>query len=53
MKKGESWNVVHPGNSVSVEQELLKAGDVHRDYSMNTRDFEVFHRMFMTSVKGS
>jgi flagellar basal-body rod protein FlgB len=53
MRKGESWNVVHSGNSVSVEQELLKAGDVHRDYSLNTAISKSFHRMLLVSVKGS
>lgn len=52
MRKEESWEVVHSGNSVSLEQEMLKAGDVNRDYSLNTAIVKSFHRMFMTSAKG-
>lgn len=51
-RKSESWDVVHSGNTVSVEQEMLKAGEVNRDYSMNTAVVKAFHRMFISSVKG-
>ncbi|MEW6645310.1 MAG: flagellar basal body rod protein FlgB [Pseudomonadota bacterium] len=50
-RKENSWEVVHSGNSVSLEQEMLKAGDVNRDYSLNTAIVKSFHRMFMTSSK--
>jgi flagellar basal-body rod protein FlgB len=43
--------VVHSGNSVSLEQEMLKAGDINQDYSLNTAIIKSFHRMFMTSTK--
>jgi flagellar basal-body rod protein FlgB len=33
--KGRTWDVFHSGNNVSVEQELLKAGEVNRAYSLN------------------
>ena len=39
------------GNSVSLEQEMLKAGDINRDYSLNTAIVKSFHRMFMSSMK--
>ena len=51
MRKEKSWETVHSGNSVSLEQEMLKAGDINRDYSLNTAIVKSFHRMFMTSVK--
>ena len=51
-RKSESWEVVHSGNSVSIEQEMLKAGEVNRDYSMNTAVVKAFHRMFIASSKG-
>jgi flagellar basal-body rod protein FlgB len=50
-RKENSWEVVHSGNSVSLEQEMLKAGDVNKDYSLNTAIIKSFHRMFMSSVK--
>ena len=51
IRKEKSWEVVHSGNSVSVEQEMLKAGDINRDYSLNTAIVKSFHRMFMNSTK--
>ena len=45
--KKQSWEVVHSGNSVSVEQEMIKAGDVNRDYSMNAAIVRSFHRMLL------
>jgi flagellar basal-body rod protein FlgB len=50
-RKEDSWEVVHSGNSVSLEQEMLKAGDINRDYSVNTAIIRSFHRMFMSTVK--
>ena len=49
--KKDSWEVVHSGNSVSLEQEMIKAGDVNRDYSLNTAIVRSFHRMFLSSAK--
>jgi len=51
--KGDSWEVVHSGNSVSVEQEMLKASEINRGYSLNTNIVRSFHRMYLMSVKGS
>lgn len=42
----------YSGNTVSLEQELAKAGDVNRDYSLNTNIVQAFHRMFLSAVKG-
>ena len=50
-RKEQSWEVVHSGNSVSLEQEMLKAGDVNKDYSLNTAIIKSFHRMFMSTAK--
>ena len=50
--KKESWEVVHSGNSVSVEQEMIKAGDVNRDYSMNAAIVRSFNRMLLSGLKG-
>jgi flagellar basal-body rod protein FlgB len=49
--KKDSWEVVHSGNSVSVEQEMVKAGDVNRDYSLNTAIMRSFQRMLLASAK--
>ncbi|MEY9272143.1 flagellar basal body rod protein FlgB [Bradyrhizobium diazoefficiens] len=49
--KKDSWDVVHSGNSVSLEQEMIKGNDVNRDYSMNSAVVRSFHRMLLSSVK--
>lgn len=50
--RADSWAVTHSGNSVSVEQELIKAGEVARDHSLTTSVVKSFHRMILMSVKG-
>ena len=47
-----SWGVVHSGNSVSLEQEMLKAGEVSGQYSLNTSVVKAFHRFLLTATKG-
>lgn len=47
----EPWDVTHSGNSVSLEQELLKANDVNRAYRLNTSVLKAFHRMILASAK--
>ncbi len=49
--KKDSWEVVHSGNSVSLEQEMIKGSDVSRDYSMNAAVVRSFHRMLLSSAK--
>lgn len=48
----DAWDVVHSGNSVVLEQELIKAGEVNRSYALNAGITKAFHRMLMTSAKG-
>ena len=49
----EGWETTESGNSVSLEQEMIKAGDIHREFSMNTSLVRAFHGMLMASVKAS
>jgi len=51
VKKGDSWLVTHSGNSVSIEQELMKAGEVARKHALNTSIAKSFHRMYLASLK--
>lgn len=39
------------GNSVNVEDEMVKAGDVNRDYALNTNIVKAFHKMLLTAMK--
>lgn len=53
VKKADTWDTVYSKNSVSLEQELLKAGEVNRQHSLNTNIVKTFHRMLMSSVRTS
>jgi flagellar basal-body rod protein FlgB len=46
------WGVVHSGNSVSLEEQMLKSGEVSGAYARNTSVFKTFHRMLLTSSRG-
>ncbi len=46
------WQVVHSGNSVSLEEQMLKAGEVSGAYSRNTSVMKTFHRMLLASSRG-
>ena len=51
VSKTEPWETTHSGNSVSLEQELINAGDVNRAYRLNTGIAKAFHRMLLASAK--
>ena len=53
VKKDGSWEIMHSGNSVSLEQELAKAGTVNREHSLNTSIVKSFHRMIMASTRSA
>jgi flagellar basal-body rod protein FlgB len=50
--QGQSWETQHSGNSVSLEQEMIKAGEVKGAFSLNTAVVKSFHRMLLMSSKG-
>jgi flagellar basal-body rod protein FlgB len=52
VKEAEAWEIHHSGNSVSLEQELLKANEVSGDYSLNRSISKAFNRMLLASLKG-
>jgi flagellar basal-body rod protein FlgB len=39
------------GNSVTVEEELVKAGEVRKDLQLNTAIVKAFHRMIMMTSR--
>lgn len=51
VKNSDSWDVVHSGNSVNLEQEMMKAGDVNRAHALNVNIVRSFHQMLMNAVK--
>lgn len=48
----QTWDTVHSGNSVTLEQEMLKSSEVSGQYTLNTSIAKAFHRFFLTSIKG-
>jgi len=49
----DSWDVTNSGNSVSVEQELMKSDEVNRAFSLDVSIVRAFHRMMLESVKST
>jgi flagellar basal-body rod protein FlgB len=47
----QGWEVYHSGSNVSAEQELIKASEINRAYTLNTNVVKAFHRMLLTSSK--
>ena len=45
------WDVVHSGNSVSIEEQLMKSGEISRDQALNGGVVKAFNRMLALSVK--
>jgi flagellar basal-body rod protein FlgB len=51
VKTSESWDVVHSGNSVNLEQDMMKAGEVNRAHALNVNIVRSFHQMLINAVK--
>jgi len=51
VQDSDTWDITHSGNSVSMEQELIKAGEVNRAFRLNTSVAKAFHRMMLASAK--
>lgn len=51
-KSAETWEVLQSSSAVSLEQEMLKAGDVSRQHNLDTAVVKSFHRMLMAAVRG-
>jgi flagellar basal-body rod protein FlgB len=52
LRADDSSEVLASGNSVNLEKEMIKAGEVNRSYSLNTNVVKAFHRMLLSSTKG-
>jgi len=39
------------GNSVDLEQEMLKVGEINRSFTLNNNIKRVFHQMFLAALK--
>lgn len=47
-----SVNATHSGNTVSLEREFAKTGDISRSFELNTGILKAFNRMLLMSAKG-
>lgn len=47
-----AWQTYDSGNSVSLESELVKAGEVNSAFALNNNVIKAFHRMLLSSTKG-
>jgi len=53
LEKQDSATAVLPsGNTVAIEDELVKAGEVRRAFELNAAVVKAFHRMLLMSAKG-
>lgn len=48
---GSPWDVTLSGNSVNLEQELMKANDVNRSYTLTTSIAKSFQHMYLMTAK--
>jgi flagellar basal-body rod protein FlgB len=49
---GTGWETTHSGNNVSLEAELLKAGENRRQFALDAGIVKTFHRLFLAGLKG-
>jgi flagellar basal-body rod protein FlgB len=47
----DSWDITYSGNSVSIDQELMKAAEVNKAFSLDSSIVRAFHRMLLTAVR--
>ena len=48
----DDWQTYDSGNTVSIEKELVKAGEVNSAFALNNSVVKTFHRMLLASAKG-
>lgn len=45
------WEITDSGNSVSLENELMKSGSVNQEYKLTTNIIKAFDSMFSSAIK--
>lgn len=46
-KPADGWETTHSGNTVSPEQELMKAGEIRGAFTLDTNILRAFHNMWL------
>lgn len=52
LRETDAPKLMPSGNTVAIEDEFVKAGEVRREFEMNAAIVRSFHRMLLTAVKG-
>lgn len=47
----DGFEVTESGNSIGLEQEMAKAGEINREYALTTNLVKSFHAMLMSALK--
>lgn len=47
----DSWDITYSGNSVSLEQEMMKVNEIARDHALTTSIMKSMHQMMLLSAK--
>jgi flagellar basal-body rod protein FlgB len=50
--KADTWEVTDSGNSVGLENELIKAANINQQYKLTTNIMKAFDAMFSSALKG-
>lgn len=50
VREGDTWDITHSGNTVSIDEQLMRASETSRRYELNMTLMRTFHRMILTSV---
>ena len=45
------FDVTETGNSVGIEQQMMKTGEINREYALTTNIVKSFHAMLMASLR--
>ncbi|MDQ0348940.1 flagellar basal body rod protein FlgB [Ancylobacter vacuolatus] len=53
VRDADSWEVSESGNTVSLDQEMVKAAETSGAFTLNTSVVRAFHRMVLSSVRNA
>lgn len=46
----DTWDITHSGNTVSLDEEMVKSGQANRDHQLSISVMSTFHRMMLQAV---
>jgi flagellar basal-body rod protein FlgB len=51
-RQRDTWHIDNSGNSVKLEEEMVKAGEVNSAFALNNSVIKAFNRMLLSATKG-